>query len=86
MSEAVLSRLINCTIVVDSGNQIQVLDGVVVQDTGIWVPINGLSSRDVIVFASSVDQDMHSTFVFELDVEKDGTSVLSKYPVFMKVE
>lgn len=85
LSETGLARLINCTILLNSTTQIQVIDGIITLDTGNWTNIPGSGNQDIIIMASSIDQDISSTFELELEARKDTTTVVTYYPIMTKI-
>lgn len=86
VNEINISRLINCTIKFNATTQVQVIDGVITQDTGAWLNILPMSNQDIIIIASSVNPDTKSIFEIELEARKNETGMVTKYPVFMNLE
>jgi Concanavalin A-like lectin/glucanases superfamily len=86
LSETGLARLINCTILLNSTTQIQVIDGIITLDTGTWANIPGSGNQDIIIMTSSINQDIPSTFELELEARKDTTTVVTYYPIMTKVQ
>ena len=86
LSELGLPRLINCTILLNSSTQIQVLNGIITQDTGPWIDISGHGNQDIILLASSTTTDNFSRFELQLESREDATTVITSYPIYLKVD